>query len=451
MKRFLSVLIVMILILCTFSACVKVESPIDTDKQTDEIDESDVNDDEGGYNGGSIDNGSESDNNNGNTGDETENGNNNENTDGGTEGGNSGSTEGGNSGSTEGGNSGSTEGGNSGNTEGGNGGSTEGGNSGSTEGGNSGSTEGGNSGSTEGGNSGSTEGGNSGSNEGGNSGSTEGGNSGDSVDGGEGTVPYVREGNYIYFGEYPQSIKASSVTITSTVDSRGYFLGSDNAYYAKVVASPFNSAYKFSSNQTVTSGTAYYFKVEPIKWRIISENSGKAVLLCESIIDSSRYDSANSNYKDSDIRAWLNGTFYSKAFGALEAALIQTVTVDNSLSTTGYTENANVCANTSDKVYLLSYKDVTNSAYGFSSNAGDVNVSRMKKTSDYAISKGAYTSDSSQTAYKGNGIWMLRTPNDTYNTFIRECDYRGMVTDGGTNITSTFFGVAPAITISLVA
>ena len=363
MKRFLSVLIVMILILCTFSACVKVESPIDTDKQTDEIDESDVNNDEGGYNGGSIDNGSESDNNNGNIEDETENGNNNENTDGGT----------------------------------------------------------------------------------------EGGNSGDSVDGGEGTVPYVREGNYIYFGEYPQSIKASSVTITSTVDSRGYFLGSDNAYYAKVVASPFNSAYKFSSNQTVTSGTVYYFKVEPIKWRIISENSGKAVLLCESIIDSSRYDSANSNYKDSDIRAWLNGTFYSKAFGALEAALIQTVTVDNSLSTTGYTENANVCANTSDKVYLLSYKDVTNSAYGFSSTAGDVNVSRMKKTSDYAIAKGAYTSDSSQTAYKGNGIWMLRTPIDTYNTFIRECDYRGMVTDGGTNITSTFFGVVPAITISLVA
>ena len=389
MKRFLSVFIAIILILCAFSACGKGDSLIATNNEIDEIDESDVNDDEGGYNGGSIDNGSESDNNNGNidnesesdnnngnTEDETENGNNNENTDGGNEGGNSGSTEGG----TE------NEGGNSGNTD----------------------------------------------NE-------------------EETVPYVREGNYIYFGEYPQSIKASSVTITSTVDSRGYFLGSDNAYYAKVVASPFDSAYKFSSNQTVASGTEYYFKVEPIKWRIISENSGKAVLLCESIIDSSCYDSTNNNYKDSDIRAWLNGTFYIKAFGELEAALIQTVTVDNTLATTGHTENANVCADTSDKVYLLSYKDVTNSAYGFSSNANDVNVSRMKKTSDYAIAKGAYTSDSSQTAYKGNGIWMLRTPNDTYTHFIRECNHSGAVTDGGTNITSTFFGVVPAITITLSA
>ena len=376
MKRFLSVFIAIILILCAFSACGKGESPIDTDKQTDEIDESDVNDDEGGYNGGSIDNGSESDNNNGNIDNESESDNNNGNTEDETENGN-----------------------NNENTDGGN----------------------------------------------------EGGNSGDSVDGGDGTVPYVREGNYIYFGEYPQSIKASSVTITSTVDSRGYFLGSDNAYYAKVVASPFDSAYKFSSNQTVTSGTEYYFKVEPIKWRIISENSGKAVLLCESIIDSSCYDSTNNNYKDSDIRAWLNGTFYTKAFGALEAALIHTVTVDNTLATTGHTENANVCANTSDKVYLLSYKDVTNSAYGFSSNVNDVNLLRMKKTSDYAIANGAYTSDSSQTAYKGNGIWMLRTPNDTYTHFIRECDHSGAVTDGGTNITSTFFGVVPAITITLSA
>ena len=396
MKRFLGVFIAIILILCAFSACGKGDSLIATNNEIDESDKSGVNEAESGNNDISTDIGAEGGNNSGSTdsGTENEGGNNSESTDSGTE------NEGGN-------NSGSTDSG----TE------NEGGN-------NSGSTDSG------------TE------NEGGNS---------DNTDNEEETVPYVREGNYIYFGEYPQSIKASSVTITSTVDSRGYFLGSDNAYYAKVVASPFDSAYKFSSNQTVTSGTEYYFKVEPIKWRIISENSGRAVLLCESIIDSSCYDSTNNNYKDSDIREWLNETFYSKAFGALEAALIQTVTVDNSLSTTGHTENANVCADTSDKVYLLSYKDVTNSAYGFSSNAGDVNVSRMKKTSDYAIAKGAYTSDSSQTAYKGNGIWMLRTPNDTYTHFIRECDHSGAVTDGGTNITSTFFGVVPAITVTISA
>ena len=350
MKRFLSVLIAMLLILCAFTACStpnpnvesnfedKSESQVDTNKQTDESDKSSENENEGGNN------------------------------------------------------------------------------SGSTEGGNE--------------------------NEGGNT-------SGDSTEDGNEEIPYVREGNYIYFGEYPQSIKSSSVTITTTVDSRGYFLGSDNAYYAKVVASPYDGTYKFSSNQTVTKGSEYYFKVEPIKWRILSESNGKAVLLCESIIDSSRYDDANNNYKNSEIRAWLNGSFYSKAFDELEAALIQIVSVDNTLATTGYSQNANVCENTNDNVYLLSYKDVTNSAYGFSANADDVNVSRMKKTSDYAIANGAYTSVSTQIAYNGNGMWMLRTPNDSYTHFIRECNDTGAVTDGGTNITNTFFGIVPAITITL--
>ena len=34
---------------------------------------------------------------------------------------------------------------------------------------------------------------------------------------------YIRTGEYIYFGEYPQTIKADDVIITDTVDSRGYY------------------------------------------------------------------------------------------------------------------------------------------------------------------------------------------------------------------------------------
>ena len=37
------------------------------------------------------------------------------------------------------------------------------------------------------------------------------------------------EGAYVLFGEYPQSLKASDVEITETVDERGYYLGSDGA------------------------------------------------------------------------------------------------------------------------------------------------------------------------------------------------------------------------------
>ena len=59
---------------------------------------------------------------------------------------------------------------------------------------------------------------------------------------------YTREGDYIYFGEYPQTIKANDVQITDTVDSRGYYLGADGEYYAKVVSNPYNDSYTKLTN-----------------------------------------------------------------------------------------------------------------------------------------------------------------------------------------------------------
>ncbi|MBR2295872.1 MAG: hypothetical protein IKA43_00520, partial [Clostridia bacterium] len=85
------------------------------------------------------------------------------------------------------------------------------------------------------------------------------------------TSGYKRLGEKtILFGTYPQTIKADNVTITDTTNENGYFLGNDGEWYAKVVANPHNSSYKFSNDASVTSGSTYYFKVEPIKWRILS-------------------------------------------------------------------------------------------------------------------------------------------------------------------------------------
>jgi uncharacterized repeat protein (TIGR02543 family) len=76
---------------------------------------------------------------------------------------------------------------------------------------------------------------------------------------------YYRDGDYIYLGEYPQTLKSDDVTITKTIDERGYYLGSDGFYYAKY--------------------STYYFKVEPIRWRILTEQDGKAFLFCDIIIE----------------------------------------------------------------------------------------------------------------------------------------------------------------------
>lgn len=265
--------------------------------------------------------------------------------------------------------------------------------------------------------------------------------------------PYTLDGNYIYFGEYPQSIKADNVTISSTVDDRDYFLGSDGCYYAQVVANPYGSSYTFSTGASVTDGTTYYFKVEPIRWRILSEDGETALILCDSIIANHRYDDSSNNYASSEIRQWLNATFYETAFSELQRELILTTTVDNSVYSTGYSSNSYVCEDTNDKIFLLSYMEVTNSVYGFSSDNLDYDTA-CRITSDYSRAAGVWmTTDNS---YYGNSYWWLRSPSRAYAVDARYVYYYGSTSTGPYNSISgvhtvnfSTTGVVPALRIRL--
>ena len=253
-------------------------------------------------------------------------------------------------------------------------------------------------------------------------------------------------GKYLLFGEYPQTLKADSVTVTKTTDSRGYYLGSDGCWYAQVTATPYGSGYRFSTGTTVTSGRAYYFKVEPIRWRILTEESGKAFLLCDSIIVNHRYDDDSNNYANSEIRAWLNEEFYNTAFSEMQQELILVTNVDNSAASTGDSSNRYACANTSDRVFLLSVEEVTNSAYGFSSDYATYDTARRMQTSDYARAKGAQMSTDS--SYYGNGWWWLRSPYDSSSSNARDVRNSGRA-DYGNGVNSTSGGYVPALWISL--
>lgn len=257
---------------------------------------------------------------------------------------------------------------------------------------------------------------------------------------------YTREGDYIYFGEYPQTIKSSDVTVGDVADEDGYYLGSDGARYAKVIADQYYSNFTFSDGSDVTNGETYYFKVEPIRWRILSESDGSAFILADGIIANKAYDADdNNNYKNSDIRAWLNDEFLNAAFGEVAQSLIETTEVDNSASSTGYSSNRYACENTFDKVFLLSYREVVNSEYGFASDS-TFDAARRMTVSDYARSTGAYMDTSS--SYFGCSYWWLRSPyfNDIfyarYVYYIGNADYNCLVY-------SVNHGVVPALNIRL--
>ena len=270
------------------------------------------------------------------------------------------------------------------------------------------------------------------------------------------------EYEYIYFGEYPQSVKAEDVTITSTQDSRGYYLGSDGSYYAKVTALP-NGVYTFTNGASIANNTVYYFKVEPIRWRILSEENGEALILCDSIIEKTKFQSsyysigsfyytkANgapegtyaNNYEYSEVRAWLNSTFLENTFSEEEQAKILTTLVDNSVASTGYTSNPYACNDTNDKIFLLSAAEVMSSDYGFSSSTGS-DKARYMVLSDYARALGLYMGTSS--SYYGNGYWWLRSPDYDYSPYARRVDLGGDIAYYGVY---SGYGVVPALRIRL--
>ena len=166
-------------------------------------------------------------------------------------------------------------------------------------------------------------------------------------------------GGYVLFGEYPQTIKSDDVEVGEVADKDGYYLGSDGCRYAKVEASG-GYVIEFSNGDEMKDET-YYFKVEPICWRICESDGEEWYLLCDSVIDYRQYDLVSNDYKFSDIRRWLNydnNGFYNVAFTPQQQEYIAVTEVDNSAESTGFSYNLYACENTSDKIFLPSYAEI---------------------------------------------------------------------------------------------
>lgn len=294
------------------------------------------------------------------------------------------------------------------------------------------------------------------------------------------------DATYVLFGDWPQTIKAPHVTVDETQSEvHGlftYYLGSDDNWYVRCTEKAYTTGYKYSNGATVAQSSASstkYFKVEPIKWRVLTINyngTGNALLLAENILTSNipYYLNTSSktissatvyanNYKYSTIRAFLNGSyetsdtqtstytnkgFLQSAFTTSAQALIATTNVDNSsASTTDMTgavtqATSYSCANTSDKIFLLSEYEVTMPAYGFGTYSSSLNA-RVRVTTDYAKANYAFQSATSG----AGGVWWLRSP---YSAYYYACDVN---ISGGANtqdnVSLNYYGVVPALSISL--
>ena len=205
--------------------------------------------------------------------------------------------------------------------------------------------------------------------------------------------------NYLFFGEYPQMLKKNDVTITDTQDARGYYLGSDGYYYAKITAnSDIDDGLRFELGETIVEGKEYFFKVQTIRWRILSEENGVVRVVCDSILDYKPYqpeyvikgsdyfvkdtdDCLANSYKYSYLRKWLNDTFYNYAFSSSQQNLILTTTVINR----EYDYDHESYQNTQDKIYILDAETIDEIRKH--NNYSNTVVINAPRNSDYSDAK----------------------------------------------------------------
>ena len=329
-------------------------------------------------------------------------------------------------------------------------------------------------------------------------------------------VKYTREGDNIYFGYWPQTLERDETVIAKLNEMAGtppLPRDKENPYnweshegttymWQKIVI--YNGTkylgvqmndYRASGVYSLTSYImkngyftfeVYWFKYEPIKWRILTTNENSAYIMSDIALDSfsiqpdrkeENRDGLYASYNNSTgvpdgtyannweycfLRGWLNETFYNEVFNGLQKEIIKTSHLDNTARSSnpndypkyyGYGENAgknkfaDQCKDTDDKIFLLSLRDITTTAYGFNKDVKAEDPARNLQATDFAKLHGAPMN----TNDKKYVTWYTRSPapangNQGYATFVLDRHAKGaidsidLVPDGG---------VVPALWITL--
>ena len=330
-------------------------------------------------------------------------------------------------------------------------------------------------------------------------------------------VRYTRDGDYIYFGHWPQTLERDENVVAKLNEMAGTPpLPRDknvNPYnweshegttymWQKIViyngtkylgvqmndyrASGIDALYDIITENGYYTFNVYWFKYEPIKWRILTTSEKSAYIMSDIALDffsmqpnrkSEIRDDLLASYNNSPgvpdgiyannweysfIRSWLNEIFYNEVFNDLQKEIIQTTHLDNTARSCnpndypkyyGYGENAgknkyaDQCKDTDDKIFLLSLRDVTTTAYGFNKDVNAEDPARNLQASDFAKFHGV----SMGNTQKDYVTWYTRSPslavgNQGYTTFVLYRDNKGVI--NSPNLVAEG-GVVPALWITL--
>ncbi|HCU55867.1 MAG TPA: hypothetical protein DIC18_00865, partial [Clostridiales bacterium] len=240
-----------------------------------------------------------------------------------------------------------------------------------------------------------------------------------------------QKGKYTYvdIGRYPQHIVENQRTVNElkTAIANGELLPDEHGLYtykgilySKTTAHPYQRSTYFSDGSEVKGDVEYFFIVEPITWRVLSGNpndpNSEVLLLSEDVLTASAFREKKNviaknglivypnNWQYSDLRAFLNGDFYSTAFMDGERAFILNTTVDYA-KTSHFDRFANgkPC---DDYIFLLSYADTANRNFGWAHWTIKDDSRKVGKATDYAKAMGVYASLNRGGEYDASHYWL---------------------------------------------
>ena len=184
-----------------------------------------------------------------------------------------------------------------------------------------------------------------------------------------------------------------------------------------------------------------------LKWRVLSVDDGKALLISDKIIDQLPFDYDSKTkikatcWADSYLRAYLNSSFLDNNFTQAEQDSIISRKITNKDNPEFETDSG---PSTKDKVYLLSIDEVMNDDYGFrqSYNAAD---SRKTLALDIPIAQRDAKDDPELTEY-----WWLRTMGED----SKQAAYvtgGGLISISGYPATQNYYtlGLRPVLNLDL--
>ncbi|MDR1698133.1 MAG: DUF6273 domain-containing protein [Erysipelotrichaceae bacterium] len=203
----------------------------------------------------------------------------------------------------------------------------------------------------------------------------------------------IDEEGLLLMGSFPQTVVSEDCTwliprldAIQTTNTRGY-IEYDGEEYARVVAhpDPYSPAGYFDSGAPIVEGDTYYFKVEPIKWRVLDEDRG--MVLSDKILEAkefSEYMKYSTDWQYSSLRFYLNDQWLSNSFTQDEKDLILYSEHLGDSSFSGAYVNS-----TLDYVYLPSGVEYMDPHLGFENDLGFDDARRSVAT-DYARATGCF-------------------------------------------------------------